>query len=89
MLKANLPRKKDINTFSTKANMIFDNMNEKYKHRLMNLSERYETEISDFYKLSSITKFSKGKFKGISIDEFSKVSVSSKYHMGKRNFNEK
>jgi hypothetical protein len=89
MIKANLPREKDIDTFSKKTNMIFDNMNEKYIHRLKNLCKRYETEISDFYKLSSITKFSKGKFKGISIDEFSKVSVRSKYHMGKRNFNEK
>ncbi len=89
MIKANLPREKDIDTFSKKTNMIFDNMSEKYIHRLTNLCQRYETEISDFYKLSSITKYLKGKFKGISIDEFSKVSASSKYHMGKRNFNEK
>lgn len=87
MLKADLPRKKDVNTFSTKANMIFDNMNEKYKHRLMNLSERYETEISDVYKLDKIIKYPKGKFKGLSIDAFSKVSAGSKYHKGKRSTN--
>ena len=87
MLKANLPRKKEINIFSTKANMIFDNMNEKYKHRLMNLSERYETEISDVYKLDKIIKYPKGKFKGLSIDAFSKVSAGSKYHKGKRSTN--
>ena len=89
MIKANLPRKKDISTFSKKINMIFDNMDEKYIHRLKNLCLRYETEISDVYKISSATKYLKGKFKGISIDEFSKVSAHSKYHEGKRIADEK
>ena len=89
MIKANLPRKKDISTFSKKINMIFDNMDEKYIHRLKNLCLRYETEISDVYKISSATKYLKGKFKGISIDEFSKVSAHSKYHKGKRTADKK
>jgi hypothetical protein len=83
MIKANIPRKKDSETFSVKANMIFDNMNEKYVDRLKNLCERYESEISDVYKLSSITKSPKGKFKGLSIDNFAKVSAGSSYNRGK------
>ncbi len=86
MQKANLPRKKDNDLFSKKANMIFDNMNETYTDRLKNLYKRYETEISDIYKLSSIKKYSKGKFKGLSINEFLKVSAISNYHLGKRTF---
>jgi len=89
MIKANFPRKKDIDIFSKKKNMIFDNMNEKYIHRLKNLCLRYENEISDVYKIDAATKYSKGKFKGISIDEFTKVSARSKYHMGKHSSNKK
>ena len=84
MIKANLPRKKDIDIFSKKANMIFDNMNKKYIVRLLNLFKRYENEISDIYKLVEITKYHKGKFEGLDIEKFSKVSATSKYHMGKR-----
>ena len=84
MNKANLPREKDNETFSKKASMIFDNMREKYIDRLISLSRRYETEISDIYKIKSITKYPKGKFKGLVIDDFSEVSATSKYHMGKR-----
>ena len=36
MIKANFPRKKDNNTFSKKANIIFDNIGEKYSRRLKN-----------------------------------------------------
>ena len=82
LIKANFPRKKDNDTFSKKANMIFDNMGEKYIKRLENLSELYESEISDVYKLSSIKNYSKGKFKGLSINAFSKVS-DKKYLKGK------
>lgn len=82
LIKANFPRKKDNDTFSKKANMIFDNMGEKYIKRLENLSELYEAKISDVYKLSSIKNYSKGKFKGLSINAFSKVS-DKKYLKGK------
>ena len=82
MIKANFPRKKDNDTFSKKANIIFDNMGEKYIRRLKKVSQRYEAEISDVYKLSSIRNFSKGKFKGLSMDAFSKVS-DKKYLKGK------
>ena len=82
MIKANFPRKKDNDTFSKKANIIFDNIGEKYSRRLKNLCERYEDEISDVYKLNSIKNYSKGKFKGLSIDEYSKVS-DKKYLKGK------
>lgn len=84
MAKNNIPRKKDSETFSIKASMIFDNMSEKYIDRLKNLCQRYEAEISDIYKLSSITKFPKGKFKGLSNEVFTKISPSSKYTKGKR-----
>jgi hypothetical protein len=84
MTGANVPRKKDIDTFSTKANMVFDNINEKYTQRLKNLCQRYETEISDVYKLSSITNSPKGKFKDLSVDAFSKISSASKFNRGKR-----
>ena len=84
MNRANLPRKKDSDIFSTKTNMIFDNLNEKYFQRLKSLCQRYENEISDVYKLSSVTKSPKGKFKGLSVDAFSKISAASKYHRGKR-----
>ena len=87
MTGANVPRKKDIDTFSTKANMVFDNINEKYAHRLTNLCQRYETEISDIYKLSSITKSPKGKFKDLSIDAFSQISPASRFNRGKRSTN--
>tara|TARA_B110000971_G_scaffold213800_1_gene245063 strand:- start:637 stop:1776 length:1140 start_codon:yes stop_codon:yes gene_type:complete len=89
MIKANVPRKTDIDTFSKKANIIFDNMSDEYVQRLKNLCERYETEISDIYKLNSITKYSKGKFKGLSIDAFSQISEGTRYHKGKRSNNRK
>ena len=82
MIKASFPRKKDNDTFAKKVNLIFDNMSEKYIKLLKNLCERYETEISDVYKLSSIKNYSKGKFKDLSIDAFSKVS-DKKYLKGK------
>ena len=63
--------------------MIFDNMKKVYADRLIKLSELYENKISDFYKLSLITKYPKGKFKGLNYDEFSKVSGHSLYHKGK------
>ena len=81
--KANLPRKKDNDTFSKKANMIFDNMKAKYVSRLKDLCRHYETKISGIYKLSLIDKYPKGKFKGLSVDEFFKVSATANYHMGK------
>ncbi|MDA7695546.1 hypothetical protein N8788_04230 [Candidatus Pelagibacter sp.] len=84
MSGANVPRKKDIDTFSTKANMILDNINEKYSDRLKILCQRYETEISDVYKLSSITKSPKGKFKDLGIDAFSQISSASEFNRGKR-----
>ena len=89
MIKANIPRKKDIDTFSKKANIIFDNMSEKYVKRLKNLYQRYETEISDVYKLNSIKKYAKDKFKGLSMDAFSQISEGTKYHKGKRSNNKK
>ena len=82
MIKANFPRKKDNDTFSKKVNIIFDNMSEKYVRRLKNLCERYEAEISDVYKLSSIKNYSKGKFKGLSIDAYFQLS-DKKYLKGK------
>lgn len=84
MSKANVPRKKDMDTFSKKANIIFDNMDKRYVDRLIKLSEFYESKISNFYKLSLITKYPDGKFKGLSINEFSKVSGHSLYDRGKR-----
>ncbi len=84
MFKANVPRKKDNEVFSKKMHMIFDNIQEKYVKRLKNLCNRYETEISDIYQLSSTTKYPKGLFKGLNIDSFSKLSSASKYHKGGR-----
>ena len=84
MIKANVPRNKDNDVFSQKVSMIFDNMSEKYVNRLKNLCQRYENEISDVYTLNSITKHPMGKFKGLSVDVFSKVTSTSKYHYGKR-----
>ena len=80
---ANLPRKRNPEMFSLKANIIFDNMRKKYVQRLKNLCERYEKEISDIYKLNSILKFPKGKFEKMSIKEFSNISPGSKYNRGK------
>jgi hypothetical protein len=86
MINTNFPRKKDNNTFSKKTNIIFDNMSDKYVRRLKNLCERYEAEISDVYKLSSIKNYSKGKFKGVNIDVYSQAS-DKKYLKGKfKNF---
>ncbi len=87
MTSANVPRKKDSDTYSIKANMVFDNMKEEYVVRLKNLCQRYESEISDVYKSSSIVRSPKGKFKGLSVEAFSQVSAASKYHRGKRNSN--
>ena len=53
MIKARVPRKKDVDTFSKKANIIFDNMSKKYTNRLKDLCLRYENEISDIYSLFS------------------------------------
>lgn len=89
MVKANVPRNKEMDVFSKKANMIFDNMNKTYVDRLVKLSELYENKISDFYELNLITKYPKGKFKGLSYDEFSKVSGHSLYHKGKRSTEKK
>ena len=50
MTNANVPRDKDTETYSIKANMIFDNRKDEYIVRLKNLSQRYEAEISDVYK---------------------------------------
>ena len=80
-MKANVPRNKDNDVFSQKVSMIFDNMSEKYVNRLKNLCQRYENEISDVYTLNSITKHPMGKFKGLSVDVFSKVTSTSKYHL--------
>jgi hypothetical protein len=84
MIKADVPRKKDIDTFSKKVNFIFDNMEKEYQDRLVKLSEFYESKISNFYKLNLIAKYPDGKFKGLSVDEFSKVSEHSLYHKGRR-----
>ena len=84
MTSANVPREKDINNFSEKANMIFENLRGEYANRLTNLCKRYETEISDVYKLSSVVKSPKGKYKGLSVDAFSQISPPSKYNRGKR-----
>lgn len=84
MSGANIPRKIDNFIFSKKARMVLDNLSSKYIDRIYNLCERYENEISDIYKLSEITKFPKGKFKGLSLDVFSEVSAASKYNRGKR-----
>ena len=59
-------------------------MKNKYIDRLKKLCERYESEISDVFKLSSIAKSKKGKFKGLSVEAFSKVSAASRYNRGKR-----
>ena len=87
MINSNVPRKKNNENFSMKANMIFDNMNDNYIDRLKNLCRRYENEVSDIYKLSLINKSPKGKFKGLSIDKFSQISAESKYHRGKLKVN--
>ena len=59
--------------------MIFDNMKDEYSS-IKKFSQRYEAEISDVYKSSSIIRSPKGKFKGLSVEAFSKVSAASKYH---------
>ena len=84
MYKSNVPRKKDNEIFSKKTHMVFDNMHDNYVKRLKDLCNRYETEISNVYKLSSVIKYSKGLFKGLSIEAFSKISSPSKYHKGGR-----
>ena len=84
MIKANVPRKKDNNIFSIKANMIFDNIKKNYVKRLKNLCKRYENKISNTYKLKDIFKSPAGKYKGLGIEDFSKVSAGSKYVKGKR-----
>lgn len=84
MIKSDIPRKKDIDTFSKKANMIFDNMSTNYVKSLKNLCERYESEISDIYKLDFIKEYKKNKFKGMNKHAFTKISKGTKYHKGKR-----
>lgn len=81
---ANLPRKKDLDTFALKLNMIQDNMKETYNERLKNLCNRYEDEISDIYKINLVSKLTKGKFKNMSMEDFSKISPASKFNRGKR-----
>ena len=88
MIKSDIPRKKDIDTFSKKANMIFDNMSTNYVKSLKNLCERYESEISDIYKLDFIKEYKKNKFKGMNKHAFTKISKGTIYHKGKR-FNNK
>ena len=89
MIKVNVPRKKDNDTFSKKANIIFDNMSGKYVKRLKKLCQQYENEISDVYKLSSIKNYTKNEFKGLNVDAFSQISEGSKYHKGKVSNNKK
>ena len=84
MTNANIPRGKDVDNFSTKANMVFENLRKEYSNRLVTLCKRYETEISDIYKLSSVSKPSQKSHKDLSIEAFSKVSQGSKYRRGKR-----
>ena len=84
MIKANIPRKKDTETFSLKANVIFDNMNENYIDRLKKLCDRYESEISDVYKLSLIEEQPRGKYKGLNEENFNKVSPRSKFRGGRQ-----
>ena len=81
MLKAKIPRKIDTEIFSIKANMIFQNMNDKYVNRLKSLCQRYEVEISDVYKLNSIKKSEKN-YKNLDIDDFSKILPPSKFNKG-------
>jgi len=81
---ANLPRKKDIDTFSLKLNMILDNMSKKYNDRLESLCNRYENEISDIYKIKSASNLSRDRFKNMSMEDFSKISPASKFNRGKR-----
>tara|TARA_B100000902_G_scaffold177489_1_gene170956 strand:+ start:1035 stop:2123 length:1089 start_codon:yes stop_codon:yes gene_type:complete len=81
MLKAKIPRKIDIEMFSTKANMIFQNMNDKYVDRLKSLCQRYEVEISNVYKLNSIKKSEKN-YKNLDIDDFSKILPPSRFNKG-------
>ena len=84
MTNANVPREKDIDKFCIKESMVFENLREDYANRLEGLCKRYETEISDVYKLSSISKSSQNKHKDLSIKAFSKISQGSKYLRGKR-----
>ena len=86
MIKANVPRIKDAELFSMKANMVFDNINQDYMERLKSLCHQYESEISDIYKLTSTNEPS-GKYKGLDIDDFNKISPGSKYNRGKQSFN--
>ena len=64
--------------------MIQDNMKETYNERLKNLCNRYEDEISDIYKINLVSKLTKGKFKNMSMEDFSKISPASKFNRGKR-----
>jgi hypothetical protein len=82
MLKAKIPRKIDIEMFSTKANMIFQNINAKYVERLKSLCQRYEDKISDVYKFNSIKKSTKN-YKNLDVEIFSKLSPPSKFNKGK------
>ena len=82
MLKAKIPRKIDVEMFSTKANMIFQNMNAKYVDRLKSLCQRYEDEISDVYKFNSIKKTRKN-YKNLDVESFSKLSPPTKFNKGK------
>jgi len=84
MTNANVPREKDSDKFCIKANMVFENLREDYADRLASLCKRYETEISDVYKLSAISKSSQDNNKDLSIKAFSEISEGSKYLRGKR-----
>ncbi len=83
MNKARVPRKKDFNMFSKKANIIFQNMSEKYVKRLKKLCLRYEEEISDIYSLNLIKVNLKNKSRRYSPEKFSEISKGIKYDRGK------
>ena len=84
MNKANVPRKRDTDMFSLKANMVFQNMRAKYVRRLKDLAKKYEIKISDTYKIKDIIEEKTMKYKGLTIASFSKISSGSRYIKGRR-----
>ena len=82
MLNAKIPRKKNVEMFSTKANIILQNMSDKYVDRLKNLCQRYENEISDVYKFNSIKKTEKN-YKNLDTEALTKISQPTKFKKGK------
>ncbi len=83
MIKVRVPRKKNLDMFSKKANIIFQNMSEKYVKRLKKLCLRYEKEISDIYSLNLIKINLKNKPKRYNLDKFSEISKGIKYNRGR------